>query len=468
MSSRPPSRHISGAHYGWLHRPFARASLEQAPAWLLHRLLDNPALAPASQWPIGGQIPPGARHQHMLSTAGAMRRHGCTETEILSALLAMNERCDPPHDEKDIRAIAHSMMSYPPELSTYRPPLTTAPPETEPRVVLTPYSQIEPREIEWLWYPYIPLGRLTTVEGNPGEGKSWFALAIATQLSKGYWELQVNGPSSLRVPSATIYVSCEDNKNDTIRPRLDILGADVSKIHHFRVRRDEEDALPTLDEIPLLRAAIRQAEAKLLIIDPVQDYLPRGADMNKAEHIAPILTKLSDLAEETGCALVLLRHFRKALSETSLNKGLGSVAFGAAARSVLQVTLDKRTEHAENETHHVILQVKTNIGPKGPPLGFRLRLNEFQWQLTTMTEEEYEEGSVPTHQDIPKAAKREAQEFLREALKSGQRLVKDLLKEGKELGLAQATLYRAKDQLKLVGVWDLDERYWALPAWEDQ
>jgi archaellum biogenesis ATPase FlaH len=329
-------------------------------------------------------------------------------------------------------------------------------------IELVPYSAIPPAHVEWLWYPYVPLGRLTTIEGNPGDGKSWFALALATQLSHGFWQMQMAGEESHREPAATVYLSCEDNPHDTIRPRLDILGADLTKILHIRAHaKDGQFVLLSLGDIPSLRSAIRSAQAKLLLIDPVQAYLPKGADMNKAEQMRPILAALNALAEETHCAIVLVRHFGKAVREVTLHKAIGSVDFAAAVRSILVVGVDKRDSPPPGETRHVILQVKNNVSQRGLPLGFTLRHNEFTWSTTTMTEEEF--AAPVTQEDKEGSSDRaEAKAFIAMLLAEGPQDAKLVKQRTGEVGLSWRTVNRAKKDMGVLSYQEKGAWKWAL------
>ena len=99
--------------------------------------------------------------------------------------------------------------------------------------VIRSFSEIVEKKVPWLWYPFIPLGRLTMLEGDPGQGKSWFSLAVATCVSLGGWlELMPEEPNWSQA-AGVVYVTCEDDPEDTIKKRLRILQADQSKIHHL-------------------------------------------------------------------------------------------------------------------------------------------------------------------------------------------------------------------------------------------
>ena len=82
-------------------------------------------------------------------------------------------------------------------------------------------SEIQSQEVAWLWFPFIPYGKLTIVQGDPGDGKTTLVLNIAAKLSKGEG-LDSEMTETLNV----IYQSAEDGLADTVKPRLEATGAE--------------------------------------------------------------------------------------------------------------------------------------------------------------------------------------------------------------------------------------------------
>ena len=190
-------------------------------------------------------------------------------------------------------------------------------------------SEIETEEVSWLWYPFIPYGKLTIVQGDPGDGKTTLVLNIAAKLSKG--EKMDDGMES-ETPINIIYQTAEDGLADTVKPRLENAGADCSKISVI----DESDkSLSMTDE--RLEEAIKRTNAKLLILDPIQAYLGGGTDMNRANEARDMTKRLGALAEKYKCAIVLIGHMNKASGNKAAYRGIGSIDFYAVARSVLLV-----------------------------------------------------------------------------------------------------------------------------------
>ena len=190
-------------------------------------------------------------------------------------------------------------------------------------------SSVQSEEVRWLWYPYIPLGKLTIVQGDPGEGKTTLVLALIAALTRGEALPECN---SAEPPMTAIYQTAEDGLADTIKPRLETMGADCSRVFVIDESRKE---LSMLDE--RLEIAIHETEARLVVLDPVQAYLGSNVDMHRANEIRPILKRVASLAEQNNCAVILIGHMNKAQGLKASYRGLGSIDFRAAARSVLLV-----------------------------------------------------------------------------------------------------------------------------------
>ena len=160
-------------------------------------------------------------------------------------------------------------------------------------------SEVQSQEIEWLWYPFIPYGKLTIVQGDPGDGKTTLILNIAAKLSKGEG---LDDAMKLTEPMNIIYQTAEDGLADTVKPRLEKAGADCERI----VVIDESDkSLSMADE--RLEEAIIQIGARMLILDPIQAYLGGGMDMNRANEARDMTKKLGALAEKYQCAIKVMQ-----------------------------------------------------------------------------------------------------------------------------------------------------------------
>ena len=175
--------------------------------------------------------------------------------------------------------------------------------ETKTELQLIKLSEIQSQEVSWLWFPFIPYGKLTIVQGDPGDGKTTFVLNIAAKLSKGE---DIDCEMKLTEPLNVIYQSAEDGLADTVKPRLEQAGADCGKIS---VIDEKIKSLSMIDE--RLEQAIIKTGAKLLILDPIQAYLGGGMDNEQiqqaglANEARDMTKKLAALAERYQCAIVL-------------------------------------------------------------------------------------------------------------------------------------------------------------------
>ena len=236
----------------------------------------------------------------------------------------------------------------------------------ENKLQIRKLSEVELQEVNWLWYPYIPFGKISIIQGDPGEGKTTLALRLAAACSTG----QTLPGMEIAEPFNVIYQTAEDGLGDTIKPRLMEAGADQDRVLNIA---EETNSLTLLDE--RIEAAIMQTGAKLMILDPIQGYLGGKVDMNRANEIRTVLKNVAAVAERTGCAIVLVGHLNKATGANSAYRGLGSIDFRAAARSVLLVGRMKKEPNVR-----VIVHDKSSLAPEGKSIAFSLGdENGFRW-----------------------------------------------------------------------------------------
>ena len=229
-------------------------------------------------------------------------------------------------------------------------------------------ADVELQEVDWLWFPFIPFGKISMIQGDPGEGKTTLALRLAAACSRGF--SLPNTPEQERVPINVIYQTAEDGLGDTIKPRLMDAHADENRIFCID---ESEKSLTLLDE--RIEKAIDRTGARLIILDPVQGYVGERIDMNRANEIRTVMKKLAAVAERTGCAVVLVGHLNKNGGANSSYRGLGSIDFRAAARSVLLVGRLKREPNVR-----VIVHDKSSLVPEGKSLAFSLGDSDgFRW-----------------------------------------------------------------------------------------
>ena len=228
-------------------------------------------------------------------------------------------------------------------------------------------DEVAVEEIEWLWYPYIPFGKLTIIHGDPGEGKTTLILQLAALLSRGD---KLPCDDTEREPISIIYQTAEDGLGDTIKPRLLSGNADCTRI---KVIDESEVPLTMLDT--RVEQAIQETGARMIILDPMQAYLGEKVDMNRANEVRSILSQLGRFAEKYKCAIILVGHLNKMQGTKANYRGLGSVDFQATARSVLVVGRVKDSPETRVMAHQ-----KSSLAPEGEPIAFELNKETgFHW-----------------------------------------------------------------------------------------
>ena len=307
-------------------------------------------------------------------------------------------------------------------------------------------SDIQPEQVQWLWYPYIPLGKLTVIQGDPGEGKTTFVLAVIAALTKGE-ALPEREPLD---PVNILYQTAEDGLADTIRPRLDALGADCSRV---LVIDESKRELSLSDE--RIRQAMEKTGAKLLVLDPLQAYLGAEVDMHRANEVRPILKCLGAVAEQMGCAVVLIRHLNKMQGQKSGHRGMGSVDFQAAARSVLLVGRTK-----EDPQLRIVVPDKSSLAPEGESIAFALDPElGFQWKgYCAYNAEELLGGSTKQVQ----TKTMQAEETLRNLLDKPAP-AEEILRRITAAGISERTLMTAKKNLSVLSEKRGAQWFWRLP-----
>jgi DNA repair protein RadA/Sms len=300
----------------------------------------------------------------------------------------------------------------------------------KPPLVVRRLADVAPETVEWLWHPYIPLGKLTLLEGDPGLGKSWITCALATAVAAGHG-LPGQEPSA---PRNVLMMSAEDGLADTIRPRLDSMRADVSRIFAL-------ETPVTLDERGLLSIAevIAKYEPALVIVDPLVAYMGGDVDIHRANETREVMAELARLAAQFRCAILCVRHLTKGGGTKAISRGLGSIDIIAACRSALLVGADP-----DEQSKRGIVHIKSNLAPVGQAVGYALTADGFFWSgqsdLTAERILSLGAGDEP-------ASRREAEEFLNDMLATCSRSAREIQREAREAGISDATLRRAKDAL---------------------
>ena len=306
--------------------------------------------------------------------------------------------------------------------------------EKEALVPMLCYKDIEQTSVEWLWFPYIPFGKLTIIQGNPGEGKTYFAMMLTAACTNRKLFPNMEDIEPFNV----IYQTAEDGMGDTIKPRLVEAGADLSRV---MVIDDSEEALTLSDD--RIEKAVRQNHVRLVIIDPVQAFIGADVDMNRANEVRPVFRKLGMIAEKTSCAIVLIGHLNKSSGTQSTYRGLGSIDIMTAVRSLIFIRKVRK-----DPTTRVLIHEKSSLAPPGETMAFKLGDEEgFRWvgayEISADELLDGKEGKA-TETKLERGAK-----LIRELLADKEKIsIRELDDKAKEQGISGRTMSDVRSRMK--------------------
>jgi putative DNA primase/helicase len=334
----------------------------------------------------------------------------------------------------------------------------------EPGAVITTLASVARAEVSWLWAGRLARGRLTGLMGDPGVGKSFLLYAVAAGITRG---TKLPGEQSAREPADVLVLQAEDGLADTLRPRLEDLGADLGRVHVLTAIRDGEgrERHPSLvDDLVVLEQALWQRQYELLIIDPINAYLGTNLDTHRDAALRGALTPVAALCERHGVAGAFTLHLNKGSRDRAIYRGNGSIAYTAAARVVLLAGQDP-----ENPQDRAVVWVKGNLSAPAPAVGYEIKDGMFYWKpSSTLTAATL---LAPDASEENRSALTEAQQFLREILADGPVSVVEVKKQARNAEISGATLRRAREQMGVevrpqyvsgtrgVAAWE-----WALPV----
>ena len=314
--------------------------------------------------------------------------------------------------------------------------------------LLTLYSDVKAVPVRWLWYPYIAIGKITLLQGDPGDGKSTMMMNLIAELSKGG---ATPDGKALGRPQRIIYQCSEDGACDTIKPRLESCGADCRNIAF--INEEIYDGL-TLDD----ERAIIEFKPQLVVIDPLQSYIGNDSDLQIAVRARKLMRRVALWASTYDCAIVLIGHLRKKDSSKELYRGLGSIDVVASARSVLQVE-----RNSEDEDIRIVKQIKNSLAAKGNDLRFEIRSDTgFRWLEAEENNETVGTDSVFT--ELPKNKHELGAILLKKALADGPVESNEIKKLMVQYRIGDKTLNEVKNSLGIKPFRKMRVWYWALPG----
>lgn len=320
-------------------------------------------------------------------------------------------------------------------------------------------NEIRPKEVKWLWYPYIPFGKVTLLQGDPGDGKSKLMLAISALLSKGN-PLPFTDENRAHEPMTIIYQTTEDDADDTVVPRFISSDGDSEKL--IFIREDKKN-LTFGDE--RIREAVIKYKAKLLILDPLSSYIGDDCSMNSANEIRAEFNHLISVARDTGCSIVIVSHMNKLRETSPLYRTSGSIDIAGAVRSILAIT---KTANKEDTSERLMVQVKSNLAPTGSAILFQVveKGVVFLDEIDITADQAF--SAIGPKIGRPREKLDAATAFIQDMLKDGRMLATDCEARLEAAGFKKSTIKKAKRNAGVFSekggfIW-----YWTLPDEDDQ
>lgn len=338
---------------------------------------------------------------------------------------------------------------------------------------ITSLSEVQPKPIYWLWYHRIALGKLTLIAGDPGLGKSFATLSMAAHVSAGRpWP---DMPNQENPPGDVILLSAEDDIEDTILPRLMKMKADCTRIkslqavdvdtgHDFYTRLFDLG-----NDVHVIEDMLKDfPDCKLIVIDPISAYIGTGKDGNSNTDVRSMLTPLAKIANDHDVAVVAVSHLTKGGTANPLYRVMGSLAWGAAPRTVWTVVKDGEGENG-NPKRRLFLPAKNNLAEaEGTGLAFTINDGCVVWEPTpieTTAAEHFQRQYELSNKRGPQPkARKEAERWLKEALASTPQWATEIKERAKQEGISWKTVINAKRALRITSEQfrknDLSRWYW--------
>ena len=313
-------------------------------------------------------------------------------------------------------------------------------------------TEIDPTEVRWLWYPYIPYGKITLLHGDPGDGKSLIAMDLAAKLTAGK---PLPFQEEEREPIRVIYQNTEDDASDTVIPRFMNAGG---KRENLWFIDEKEKALTFEDE--RIGKAIRQVDAKVLIFDPLVSYIGGDVSMNNANEVRSRFNPLIEVAKETGCAVIITGHINKKEGQKALYRSNGSIDVVSSARSALVLG---RSDTEPNQ--RILAMQKSNLAAFGPSMVFAIEDGGIVWlEQIEKTADEVLSSVYSPGGGASDSKKQRAMDFLRGFLKGDPQISSACYDRLNAIGISRRTAESAKSELGIKSVNQNGVWFWSLTS----
>ncbi len=466
----PPSLHASGEQYAWLRSP-DDTPLAEMPDWLLALLSDGDGGRDEDKDDDtrAGELPEDwderlLRDAHLLGYWTRKKALNGEDQSMSAYALAIANRLvrEYPGDTDAQRIAilsafykAHGKTARLTKLRlTLKKAMDGAPPPAG-KAIIVRLADVKPTKVRWLDPDRVPLGKLTILDGDPGLGKSGITLDYAARVSTGREMPDGRRGDLYEKPAGVVILSAEDDLEDTIRPRLDAMGADCDRIVNLKgIATKDGECPPTLADLTAMEEAVKAVNAKLVIVDPLVAYVPDTGNPNSDHKMRRLLTPLAQFAQRLGVAVLVVRHLNKRTGEaadvSALYRGGGSIGIAGAARSVLLVASDKDDPTRERR---IMARVKGNLSEPPKALAYRTEKADngsvvIKWDGEV--DQDPDELLRPPTEDEQPSKIGEAVDWLASTLAGGPVEAKQVRNRAHKDGIKDRTLDRAKQRLKVV------------------
>lgn len=443
-----PSLHVSGRRYEWIVSP-EDCDLAVAPEWVIEFVTSSTKKSVSlSEFTVQDndlRTAPGAaegsRNDQLCRLVGShLAMHGQTP-DLLQLAVDWGKRCNPAMKESTVERTVGNLVAK--QLANHQSDSTLAaiPSSSHRELEVRSFRDIEAKPVAWLWRGRFALGKITLLTGEAGVGKSMLTCDMAARISRGI--AFPDGAACMR--GDVFFIGSEDGAEDTVRPRLDAAGADVDRIRLISGPKPKGQNFPLPIDLSMHMEKLDNLlsmypESKLLVIDPIMDYLGSNTNSDKATDVRAVLSPLRTLAEHHNVCVVIMNHLNKS-GRSSKSRSLGSGAFVAVARVELRVC-----EDPEDSNRRLLLPVKNNLAA-APGLAYRIESASngagfAVWQDGTVDISIGEVEADDSGED--RSATTEAAEWLRSFLADGPVKSAEAIRQANRDGITTITLKRAK------------------------
>ena len=306
------------------------------------------------------------------------------------------------------------------------------------------WNTVQPKPITFLWENWLPFGKISLLVGDSGLGKTTIAVDLAARLTSGR---PMPLSESEVITGNVLFQSLEDDLADTLLPRCISAGADLTRIESI-----DCDGLNIDEDCEIIEQHIQETNAKLIIFDPLQQYMGKSADMSRITDVRRLLTNLGGIAARNNCVVLVIAHQNKNSGANELHRVFGSVDITATARSVIRISKSE----SDPETR-IISHIKSSVSRPAAPIAFRI---EGDSQVVYLGEYDGEGDFDEIPDDNTKRAK--AVELILAMLQDGPVEATEIFKACNEAGISTRTVERVKKELNIRSGRDGSKHIWIL------